>query len=111
MLKLTTHALDVTTGRPAAGMRVVLLRGDSGDVVADVVLNPDGRVDAPLLEGDAMEAGEWQLEFYLGEYFRGRGIESPFLEVVPIRFSMVAGQSYHVPLVCSPWAYQTYRGS
>jgi 5-hydroxyisourate hydrolase len=92
-------------------MRVVLRRVGQTAMVAAAVLNADGRVDAPLLEGAAMQAGEWELEFHLGEYFRGRGVESPFLEVVPVRFLIEAGQSYHVPLVCSPWAYQTYRGS
>jgi 5-hydroxyisourate hydrolase len=109
--KITTHALDIVHGRPAAGMRVVLRRQGAAEAVADVVLNADGRTGAPLLDDPAGGGGVWELEFHLAAYFAQHGLDSPFLEVVPIRFRVVAGERYHVPLVCSPWAYQTYRGS
>lgn len=89
----------------------MLRRVGSGMIAAEAVLNDDGRVDVPLLEGEEMEEGSWELDFHVGDYFSSRGIESPFLGVVPVRFLISAGQSYHVPLVFSPWAYQTYRGS
>jgi len=107
--KLTTHVLDIAHGRPAFGMGVTLLR--EGKVVMSSVTNADGRCDAPLLEGDALVPGIYELHFQVWEYFSGLGVKSPFLDVVPVRFRVEEGQSYHVPLVVSPYAYSTYRGS
>jgi 5-hydroxyisourate hydrolase len=107
--KLTTHVLDTAQGQPGAGVRVQLYRGQ--DLLTETVTNAGGRCDAPLLADDAMLPGAYQLHFHIGDYFRAQGIASPFLDVVPIHFSMEAGQSYHIPLVCSPWSYSTYRGS
>ncbi|WP_367871019.1 hydroxyisourate hydrolase [Luteolibacter sp. Populi] len=109
MGKLTTHVLDTAHGRPAAGMGVSLRR--DGKVVASVVTNADGRCEGPLLEGEELVAGTYELQFQVREYFTGIGVASPFLDVVPVRFRVEAGHSYHVPLVCSPFAYSTYRGS
>jgi 5-hydroxyisourate hydrolase len=107
--KLSTHILDATHGRPAEGMRVDLLR--EGVVLASVVTNVDGRCDGPLLEGGALVPGIYELQFQVWEYFAGLGVKSPFLDVVPVRFRVEEGKSYHVPLVVSPYAYSTYRGS
>jgi len=107
--KLTTHVLDTAQGQPGAGVRVQLFRAEN--LLADTLTNAGGRCDAPLLEGSAMLPGAYQLHFHIGDYFRAQGIASPFLDVVPIHFSMEAEQSYHIPLVCSPWSYSTYRGS
>ena len=117
MGKLTTHVLDTMNGCPAAGLRVRLyaLGGAAPALVKEIALNHDGRADAPLLEGDALRAGAYRLVFDLAPYFRARGVtlpEPPFLDSVPLDFG-VADPSlhYHVPLLASPWAYSTYRGS
>ncbi|QJE96070.1 hydroxyisourate hydrolase [Luteolibacter luteus] len=109
MGKLTTHVLDTAHGRPAEGMRVDLLK--DGAAVVSIVTNADGRSGEALLKGDALVPGTYELHFHAGAYFRELGVDSPFLDVVPVRFRVEAGQSYHVPLVCSPYAYSTYRGS
>jgi 5-hydroxyisourate hydrolase len=115
--RLTTHVLDTARGRPAAGMRVELARLDppSGErsVLKEVRTNAGGRTDAPLLEGDELESGVYELVFEVGEYFEGSEIpDPPFLDRVPIRFGIAEPDAhYHVPLLASPWAYSTYRGS
>ncbi len=116
MGRLTTHVLDTSLGRPAAGVRVELERIDGERIkVADTLTNADGRVDRPLLEGEALVAGIYELRFHAGEYFRGRGLLLPnpaFLDLVVIRFGITApDEHYHVPLLISPYAYSTYRGS
>lgn len=107
--KLSTHVLDTASGIPAAGVRVQLFHGDL--VLVDTTTNSQGRCDEPLLEGREMVPGSYRLCFHIGAYFRLREIVSPFLDIVPVDFTIEAGQSYHIPLVCSPWAYSTYRGS
>ncbi len=117
MGKLTTHVLDTMNGCPAAGMRVALYRLNAGEatLVRRLELNSDGRADAPLLEGDGFHPGTYRLTFEVAAYFRARGVdlpEPPFLDLVPLDFGLAdAGQHYHVPLLASPWAYSTYRGS
>jgi 5-hydroxyisourate hydrolase len=104
--KLSTHVLDTTRGKPAVGMTITLSRG--GQVLKTVKTNPDGRTEAPLLSADEMATGEYELIFHVGDYFGSRA----FLDRVPVRFTISdATASYHVPLLCSPWAYSTYRGS
>lgn len=117
MARLSTHVLDTMNGRPAAGVKIALYRldGESRSLVKEVVTNADGRTDAPLLTGDDYRAGQYELVFRIGDYFRGLGATLPqpaFLDVVPLRFgiSEVDGH-YHVPLLASPWSYSTYRGS
>lgn len=106
--RLSTHVLDLTSGRPAAGMTVHLRNAASGEHLKTVVTNHDGRTDSPLLVGDEMRAGEYELLFDVGGYFG----EAPFLDQVPIRFRISdPSAAYHVPLLCTPWAYSTYRGS
>jgi len=107
MGKITTHVLDTATGTPAAGVRIRLLHHHH--VLADTLTNADGRCDAPLLT-DA-QPGPYQLIFSIGSYFRAHGTPSTFLDEVPIHFTLEPGRDYHVPLVCSPYAYSTYRGS
>jgi len=119
MGRLTTHVLDTAAGRPAAGIRVDLHRiaGDrnAGDLLVSLVTNADGRCERPLLEAAALQAGVYELIFHAGRYFAGRGIElpsPPFLDEVVIRFGIAdPAQHYHVPLLISPYAYSTYRGS
>ena len=112
--RLTTHVLCTSTGRPAEGMALRLLRCADGVVLTERVTNHDGRVDAPLLEGDAFQPGVYELSFEVGAYYRGRGValtEPAFLDTVPIRFGLSAATHYHVPLLVSPYGYSTYRGS
>ncbi len=117
MGKLTTHALDTANGCPAAGMRVTLFRIDPAGpaLLKTLVLNADGRADGPLLEGAELRAGLYRLDFAAGAYFAARGTaldDPPFLDRVPLDFGIASpDQHYHVPLLVSPWAYSTYRGS
>ena len=112
---LSTHILDTTHGEPAEAVDIRLFRLDGQrEMVASAKTNSDGRTEAPLLEGDLMLAGSYELEFDIGNYFRARGValdEPAFLDIVVIRFSVRADEHYHVPLLVSPWAYSTYRGS
>jgi 5-hydroxyisourate hydrolase len=112
--KLSTHVLDLTAGRPAPGMRIDLFRRDgaASTLVKSVTTNADGRTDAPLLAEVEMAAGAYELVFHVKPYFAARGVASPFLDEVPIRFAIAdASAGYHVPLLVTPWAYSTYRGS
>lgn len=107
---LTTHVLDTARGTPAAGVKVELFRVTPDRVlkVTERLTNADGRTDAPLLTPDSFVPGRYELRFHIGAYFGGEG----FLDVVPIAVTLAAGQGhYHVPLLCSPWSYATYRGS
>ena len=117
MGKLTTHVLDTANGCPAAGMVVALYRitGGAQVLVKQITLNHDGRADSPLLEGAGFVPGQYRLVFGVAAYFRGLGAvlaEPPFLDEVPLDFGLATlGQHYHVPLLASPYAYSTYRGS
>ena len=117
MGKLTTHVLDTAHGSPAAGMRVRLYRVEGAAapaLLADFALNADGRADQPLLAGDAFRPGQYRLVFGVADYFRGRGARlasPPFLDEVQLDFGLGDDPHYHVPLLCSPWSYSTYRGS
>ena len=108
MSALTTHVLDTMRGQPAAGMKVALWSLDKKALLKTVETNKDGRTDAPLLDGDSMVAGNYELTFFVGDYFG----EKKFLDRVPVRFIISnANTKYHVPLLVSPWSYSTYRGS
>ena len=110
MGRLTTHVLDTANGRPGAGIAVelFLLDGKEWNLLKSVKTNADGRTDAPLLEGEKFRTGTYQLVFHIGAYFRSPG----FLDLVPVRFGIAdAAAHYHVPLLCTPWSYSTYRGS
>lgn len=115
MGRLTTHILDTAHGCPAEGVTIRLFAlGAERALRATAVSNGDGRTGKPLLEAQAMQTGQYELEFDIGDYFRARAadVDSPaFLDTVVIRFSIRADQHYHVPLLVSPWSYSTYRGS
>lgn len=117
MARLSTHVLDTSTGRPAGGLRVQLFFLEDGQrtLVQDVWTNDDGRTDAPLLSGDTIRVGAYELLFHAGDYFRNHAValsDPPFLDQIPIRFALAeADGHYHVPLLLSPWSYSTYRGS
>jgi hydroxyisourate hydrolase len=117
MARLSTHVLDTANGVPAAGVRQLLHRldGEQCALITERTTNADGRTDAPLLSGDALECGRYRLTFHAGDYFRACGLalpEPPFVDVVEVQFGIAdpAGH-YHVPLLVSPWSYATYRGS
>lgn len=115
---LTTHVLDLARGCPAANVRVELWRldasGSGRECLVATRTNADGRTHEPLLAGAAFTAGSYELLFDVGEYFTGQGTaEAPsFLGQVPVRFHVAdPAAHYHVPLLVTPWAYSTYRGS
>jgi 5-hydroxyisourate hydrolase len=111
--KLSTHVLDTSRGRPATGVSIGVWRWEQGKryLVKTVVTNADGRTDEPLLSGAELQRGEYELVFQVGPYF-GAKLEDSFLNEIPIRFRILTSEeNYHVPLLVSPWAYSTYRGS
>lgn len=116
MRRLTTHVLDTARGVPAAGMTIELYSlAESRSLIASAVTNANGRTDRPMLDEAAFKPGPYELVFAVSAYFRAAGVpqgEPPFLDHVPVRFTIAAGAAhYHVPLLVSPWSYTTYRGS
>ncbi len=116
MTKLTTHVLDVYSGKPGKGIKVELyfLDGEKKDKLKSIVLNNDGRSDHPLVEKDEFKIGKYELVFFVGDYFKNitKNDNLKFLDDVIIRFGISNNKEhYHVPLLVSPWSYSTYRGS
>lgn len=121
MGKLSTHVLDTAHGRPGAGVRVELFGIDAHaggrTLIKTELTNADGRCAAPLLEGEQLRPGRYELVFHAGDYFAAQGVDLPppqlrFLDRISIAFGIQdAAQNYHVPLVMTPWSYSTYRGS
>ena len=117
MGKLSTHVLDTTQGKPGTGVEIELYAVGAGErtLLKRDVTNHDGRCTAPLLEGEAMQPGQYELVFAAGDYFAAQGLVLPtprFVDRVTIAFGIAhADQNYHVPLVVTPWSYSTYRGS
>ncbi len=112
MGRLTTHVLDTALGKPAAGLKIEVW---ADRLIKTIHTNADGRADAPLLEGEALKVGQYELRFFAGDYLRGQNpnLKEPlFLDVIPIRFGVSDAKAhYHVPLLLSPFGYSTYRGS
>jgi len=115
---LSTHVLDTTHGRPAAGMAVSLYRfeGDQPQLERRFTLNADGRnPDGPLYDNASLRVGRYRLVFEVAAYFQGQGLklpDPPFLDQVTLDFGVAdTSQHYHVPLLCTPWSHSTYRGS
>ncbi|AIQ34399.1 MULTISPECIES: hydroxyisourate hydrolase [unclassified Paenibacillus] len=125
--RLTTHVLDLSRGIPAAGLTLQLWKLTEGmsKLLCEGITNSDGRLNAPLLEGNGMEAGCYELLFMVGDYYRSADVEKPavgigspvssmpfFLEQIPIRFHIGSSTDhYHIPLLVAPGGYSTYRGS
>lgn len=112
--KLSTHVLDIANGRPASGMQIDLWALlEKRSLLKTLHTNSDGRTDEPLLNSAEIQTGEYELIFHVGKYFEKKsGPPISFLNEVPVRFTISdANASYHVPLLVSPWAYSTYRGS
>ncbi len=112
--RLTTHALDLARGAPAAALDVELRRvysDGSGDILLRTRTNADGRTDEPLVPAGELERGRYEIVFAVGAYHDARGGRG-FLDEVPVRFEIVdAGADHHVPLLFTPWSYSVYRGS
>ncbi|MFG1299923.1 2-oxo-4-hydroxy-4-carboxy-5-ureidoimidazoline decarboxylase [Xanthobacter sp. V3C-3] len=118
--RLTTHVLDTSRGRPAAGMRVALhevsgaLPCGTAAPLVETITDAHGQTAEPLLSGAPLRVGCYELRFHVGDYFRRTGaVESAFafLDVVPVVFCIDEPTGdYHVPLTVTPWAYATYRG-
>ena len=116
MTKLTTHVLDVYSGKPGKGIKVDLyhVQNNKKEKLNSVILNNDGRTDEPLIEGANFKEGQYELVFFVGDYFKKitEIPKIPFLDDVVIKFGISnAKEHYHVPLLVSPWSYSTYRGS
>lgn len=117
--RLTTHVLDIAQGRPASNMKIELWHFEPAEggqkLLKTVHTTTDGRTEMPLLVDHEMTVGMYELVFSVGEYFDTQKIETtspPFLDRIPVRFNIAdPGAHYHVPLLTSPWAYSTYRGS
>ena len=115
MTKLTTHCLDTFSGKPAKGVKVeVYSISNKREKLNSIILNNDGRSDKPLLEGSNFKEGQYELVFFIQDYFKNLVSlpKTPFLKEVVIRFGVSQpDEHYHVPLLVSPWSYSTYRGS
>lgn len=129
--KLSTHVLNTAKGQPAAGLKIQLWRIEANEhrFLKEVVTNQDGRTETPLLLGDELKPGLYELVFQVGPYFqnssrrseaKAEGMENTFLQTteesflgdVPVRFRILnPEENYHIPLLVSPWSYTTYRGS
>ena len=119
MGKLTTHVLDTVQGQPAAGLTIELYAIDAitqqKTLLKTLMTNANGRTDQPVLADGELAIGIYEFSFAVGAYFTQTMPQLPtplFLDRVPIRFGIAdAAAHYHVPLLVSPWAYSTYRGS
>ena len=116
MGRLTTHVLDTALGVPASELAIELWSLDgTSSLLKAVATNDDGRTDTPLLDGEALKPGTYELRFHAGDYHRRNGAPQthpPFLDIVPVRFGISdPARHYHVPLLLSPYGYSTYRGS
>ena len=115
MTKLTTHCLDTFSGKPAKGVKVdVYLISEKKEKLNSTILNNNGRSNKPLLEGADFKEGQYELVFFVGDYFKKitNLPKTPFLNEVVIRFGISdPNEHYHLPLLVSPWSYSTYRGS
>ena len=116
MTKLTTHVLDIFSGKPGIGIKVELyfVQNNKKEKLNSIVLNNDGRADKPLVENENFQIGKYELVFFIGDYFKNKTKleEIPFLDEVVVKFGISNNKEhYHVPLLVSPWSYSTYRGS
>ena len=117
MAGITTHVLNTVTGKPGVDMRIdfSVREGDGWRLVKSVRTNADGRTDEMVLKPDETKVGQYELLFYVDEYFARQRMamtDPPFIEKVPVRFAVFdTKQYYHVPMLATPWSCATYRGS
>ena len=116
--RISTHVLDTHMGRPAEGVRIDFfeLQDDGPETkLGSTITNADGRTDKPLVGGQPLRIGVYELRFHIGAHFARRSVpaaDTPFLDIVPLRFGVAEAEGhYHVPLLATPWSYSTYRGS
>jgi len=117
MAGITTHVLDTYAGKPGAGMRIdfsALVDG-AYKLIKTVTANAEGRTDEMILKPEDTKVGQYELLFYVEEYFTRQGLKLPdpaFIDEVPVRFAVFdTQQHYHVPMLATPWSCTTYRGS
>jgi 5-hydroxyisourate hydrolase len=113
MSGITTHVLDLASGRPAAGVAVKLeiFAGKGWTALADRVTDADGRVRDLIAAGSALDAGRYRLTFATGPYLAAQGHAAFFPEAAIVFEVRDPAQHHHVPLLLSPFGYSTYRGS
>tara|TARA_E500000331_G_scaffold268170_1_gene259506 strand:- start:60 stop:410 length:351 start_codon:yes stop_codon:yes gene_type:complete len=116
MTKLTTHVLDIYSGKPGKGIKVDVyyFSKDQKNKINSIILNTDGRSEQALVDGKDFKEGKYEIVFFVGEYFKKiiDNSKIPFLDDVVIKFGISnIEEHYHVPLLVSPWSYSTYRGS
>lgn len=112
MKSISTHVLDISRGRPAAGVPVVIARKDGAlyTPLATGTTDGDGRIKDLVAEGK-LEAGRYRVVFDTGAYFAAQGVEGFYPEASVEFVVRDASAHYHVPLLLSPYGYSTYRGS
>ena len=109
MSTISTHVLDTALGKPAQGVRVTLERDHS--LIGSGVTDEDGRVRDLVQAGSSLAEGEYKLTFAVGDYFKSSK-RSTFYNKIVVEFQVGGGaEHYHIPLLLSPFAYSTYRGS
>ena len=109
MSTITTHVLDTSLGKPAAGIRIELEYG--GAIVGSGVTDADGRARDLVPKSATLDTGDYRLTFFVGEYF-SKGNRDSFYTQIVVSFRIgESDQHYHVPLLLSPFGYSTYRGS
>ena len=115
--KLTTHVLDTYHGKPASGVNWTLELEEAGGnwyQISAGLTNEDGRSSEAIITGEAIITVTYRLTFDIAGYFSRMCVQlsdPPFLGKVVLQVNLVQGEAYHVPLLCSPWSYSTYRGS
>ena len=114
MARISTHVLDTASGKPAAGVcvRLYFREGEERRLLKTAVTNADGRTDEPMLAGERLATGVYELVFGVAEYFGVKSSAPPFLGEVVVRFGVAdPSGDYHVPLLAAPYGFSTYRGS
>ena len=116
MTKLTTHVLDIYSGKPGKGIKVDVyyFSKDQKNKINSIILNTDGRSEQALVDGKDFKEGKYEIVFFVGEYFKKlEGLPKiSFLDDIVVKFGVSnSDENYHVPLLVSPWSYSTYRGS
>ena len=117
MTKLTTHVLDIYSGKPGKAIKVDLYyyrNNEQKSKINSIILNNDGRSDQALIDGVNFKEGKYEIVFFVGDYFKKitEIPKIPFLDDIVIKFGISnIKEHYHVPLLVSPWSYSTYRGS
>jgi 5-hydroxyisourate hydrolase len=112
MSQVTTHILDTTKGRPAAGVSIILYNGqnDEWTEISRGFTNKDGRIPDLLKNDDPLQPGIYKLRFETKDYFDSLGVATlyPYVEII---FDIQSAEHYHIPLLLNPFGYSTYRGS